>query len=339
MEKNLICDSCQGEVRGGDPFCLNCGKIVPNILTSGNLTIEIADVPSAQLRKEILHELRKWFPEIDPTTAENRLRKRPWILVSGIDERSANRLLEIFKSMKIDGRLVHDSGSQSWLRLLWNPGLTIAAGLITVAALVQGLIGFIIFLFGAAAPFSWAFWKSNRKMPLLDRSAINSEAPRWIEIADQYSKIISKSTIEDAELLRSLMRMIIDLQQSLKSRSLVSIAAGEDRGDLYTTLNNSSLTAIDLCRRINSSQGQERDRLRRELQDLIRVLGRSHDQLTALDREEIKSVEELTQDIDKTVESIDRIIQDIRSPLVPTNLASGEIGSRDAKHRSLKEFE
>lgn len=259
MAINFICDSCQAEVRGGDPFCLNCGKIVPNILTSGNLAIEIPDVPSARLRKEILQEFKKWFPGIDSITDENRLRKRPWIFISGIDERSANRLLEIFKSMKIDGRLVHDTGKQSWLRLLWNPGLVIAAGLLTLAALVQGLIGFIIFLFGAAAPFSWAFWKSNRKMPLVGRSAINSEAPRWIDVANQYSKIISKLAIEDADLLRSLIRMIIDLQQSLKSRSLVSIAAGEDHGDLYTTLNNSSLTAIDLCRRINSSQGQEKD--------------------------------------------------------------------------------
>ena len=339
MATKLICDRCQAEVRGGDPFCLNCGKIVPNILTSGNLAIEIPDVPSAQLRKEILQEFKKWFPGIDPITAENRLRKRSWILISGIDERSAKRLLEIFKSMKIDGRLVHETGRHSWLRLIWNPGLFIAAGLITVAALVQGLVGFIILLFGAAAPFSWAFWKSNRQMPLLGRSAINSEAPRWIDIANQYSKIISELANEDAELLRSVMKMIIDLQQSLKSRSLASVAAGEDRGDLYTTLNNSSLTAIELCRRINASQGQERDRLRRELQDLIRVLTRSHDQLTKLDREEIKSVEELTQEIDKNIESIDRIIQDIRSPLVPTNLASGEISSRDARHPSLKEFE
>jgi hypothetical protein len=339
MSINFVCDSCQAEVRGGDPFCLNCGKIVPNILTSGNLAIELPDVPSAQLRKEIVQEFKKWFPGIDPITAENRLRKRSWIFVSGIDERSANRLLEIFKSMKIDGRLVHDSGRHSWLQLIWNPGLFMAAGLITVAALVQGLIGFIIFLFGAAAPFSWAFWKSNRKMPLLSQSAINSEATRWIDIANQYSKIISKLAIEDAELLRSVLRMIIDLQQSLKSRSLASVAAGEERGDLYTTLNNSSLTAIDLCRRINSSQGKERDRLRRELQDLIGIISRAHDQFAKFEREEIKPVEELRQDLDRTIESIDRIIQDIRSPLVPTNLASGEISSRDPRHPSSKEFE
>jgi hypothetical protein len=33
------------------------------------------------------------------------------------------------------------------------------------------------------------------------------------------------------------------------------------------------------------------------------------------DREEIRPVEELRQDLDRTIESIDRIVQDVRSPL------------------------
>jgi hypothetical protein len=338
MATEFICDSCNAELRGGDPFCLNCGKIVRNILASGNLAIEIADVPSAQLRKQIVQEFKTWFPGIDPITAESKLRKSPCIFISGIDEESANRLLEILKSIKIDGRLVHDAGGHSWLQLLWNPGLFMAAGLIMLAALVQGLVGVIISLLGAATPFLWAFWKSNRLTPLLGSTTINFEAPRWIDISNQYSQIISKLAIQDAELLRSVMRMIIGLQQSLKSHSLASLAAGEDRGDLYRTLSNSSLTAIDLCRRINSSQGEERDRLRQELLDLIHVIGRSHDQFMNLDREEIKSVEELTQEMDKTVEIIDRIVQDVRSPLLRTNLTAGEIRSPNA-YASSKERE
>ncbi len=340
MATNLICDSCQAELQGGDPFCLNCGKIAPNTLASGNMAIEIADVPAAELRKKILQEFKKWFPALDPISAEGKLQKNPCVLISGIDDQSAKRLLAILKSMKIDGRLVRGTGGSSWLQLFWNPGLLIAAGLITLAALVQGLIGLITFVLGVASPILWAFWKGNRQRPLLGTTAINSEAARWINVSDQYSRTITKLAIQDAELLRSVMRLIIDLQKSLKSRSLASVAAGEERGDLYTTLNNSSVTAIDLCRRISSSQGQEKDKLRRELQDLIDVISKSHQQFTKLDREEIKSVEKLTRDINRNIESIDRIVQDIRSPLVPTNLESGKISSQDGTYNiPVKEHE
>jgi hypothetical protein len=120
---------------------------------------------------------------------------------------------------------------------------------------------------------------------------------------------------QDAESLKSAISIVVDLQRSLKSHSLASVAAGEERGDLYKTLSNSTVTAVDLCRRIASSQGEERDRLRRELDNLISVIGRARDQYTKLDREEIKPVEKLSQDIDRTIESIDRIVQDVRSPL------------------------
>jgi len=339
MATNFICEGCQAELRRGDPFCLNCGKIAPNTLAPGTIAIEIADVPAAELRKKILQEFKKWFPAIDHIAAERKLQKGPSILVSGIDEESANRLLDILNPMKIEGRLVRGTGRNSWLQLLWNPGLLIAAGLITLAALVQGLSGIILFLLGVASPLSWGFWKSNRQTPLLGTTEINPEAKRWFNISNQYSQTIDKLIIQDAELLRSVMRMIIDLQKSLKSRSLVSVAAGEERGDLYMALNNSSVTAIDLCRRISSSQDQEKDRLRRELQDLSDVIGKSNRQFTKFDREEIKSVEELTQDINRNIESINRIVQDIRSPLIPTNRASAEIGSLESKRITVKEPE
>lgn len=313
-DTHLTCDSCQAELREGDPFCFKCGKIAPNMLAPGNLAIEVPDVPSTRIRNEFVHELKKWFLDIDPITVENKLRGGPRKLLAGIDEQSGNRLLEVLKSLKVDGRLIGDARGRSFLQGLWNPGLLVGVGLMIVAALAQGLTGLILFLLGAASPVAWAFWRSGRRAPLLGGAAINPDAVRWIDVADHYSRIVTKLDTQDAESLKSVMAMIVDLQRSLKSHSLASVAAGEERGDLYKTLANSSVTAIDLCRRINSSQGEERDRLRGELDNLISVIGRARDQFTRFDREEIKPVEKLTQDIDRTIESIDRIIQDVRSP-------------------------
>ncbi len=303
------------------------------------MAIEVPDVPSTRIRNQVIDELKKWFPDIDPVTAENSLRGGPSTLIAGIDEQSGNRLLEVLKSLKVDGRLIRDVGGRSFFQRLWNPGLLIAGGLVIVAALAQGLIGFILFLLGAASPFTWAFWRRRRQAPLLGGIPVNSDAVRWMSLSDQYSEIISKLETQDAELLRSAIAMIVDLQRSLKSHSLASVAAGEERGDLYKTLTNSSVTAIDLCRRVNSSRGEERDSLRRELHDLINVVGAAHDQFRMFDREEIKPVEELRQDLDRTVESIDRIIQDVRSPLGLTKLMPDELRRQDARHSSPKESE
>ena len=314
VDNYLSCDNCEAELREGDPFCLKCGRIAPNILASGKLAIEISDVPSAQIRKQLLQEFKKWFPGIDPIAVENKLRGRPSILVTGIDELSGNRLLEALKAMKVEGRLIRGPGS-SFLQTLWNPGLLIGVGLMIAAALAQGVTGFILFLLGAVSPFGWAFWKSGRQAPLLNGATINPDAVRWIDLANQYSEIVGRLDPPDADLLKSVIAMIVDLQRSLKSHSLASVAAGEERGDLYKTLGNSSVTAIDLCRRITSSQGDKRDRLRLELGTLIDVIGRARDQFTKLDREEIRPVEKLRQDLDRTIESIDRIVQDVRSPV------------------------
>lgn len=285
------------------------------MLALGHFAVEVPDVPSTQIRNQVLNELKKWFPGIDPIAVENKLREGPRTLITGIDEQSGNRLLEVLKSMKVDGRLIRDAGGRSFFQSLWNPGLLIGAGLMIVAALAQGLTGFILFLLGAGSPFAWAFWRSGRRAPLLRGATINPDAVRWIDLSNQYSEIVGRLDTQDGESIKSVMAMIVDLQRSLKSHSLASVAAGEERGDLYKTLANSSVTAIYLCRRINSSQGEERDRLRRELDNLLSVIGRARDQFTKLDREEIKPVEKLTQDIDRTIESIDRIVQDVRSPL------------------------
>lgn len=295
------------------------------MLAPGNLAIEVPDVPSTRIRNEVVHELKRWFPDIDPITVENKLRVGPRKLLTGIDEQSGNRLLKVLKSMKVDGRLIRDPGGRSFFQSLWNPGLLVGVGLMIVAALAQGLAGLILFFLGAASPLAWAFWRRGRRAPLLGDATINPDAVRWIDVADQYSRIITKLDTQDAESLKSIMAMIVDLQQSLKSHSLASVAAGEERGDLYKTLANSSVTAVDLCRRINSSQGEERERLRRELDNLVSVIGRARDQFTKFDQEKIKPVEKLTQEIDRTIESIDRIVQDVRSPLDRDHIISEKI--------------
>jgi hypothetical protein len=324
-DTHLTCDSCQAELREGDPFCLKCGKIAPNMLAPGNLAIEAPDVPSGRIRDQVLHEVKKWFPGIDPIAAENKLRRGPGTLITGIDEQSGNRLLEVLKSMKVDGRLIRDVGGRSYLQSLWNPGLLIGVSLVIVAALAQGLTGFILFLLGAASPFAWAFWTSGRRAPLLGGATIDPDAVRWIDLSNRYSEIIGRLDTQDAESLKSVMTMIIDLQRSLKSHSLASVAAGEERGDLYKTLANSSITAVDLCRRINYSQGKERDRLRRELDNLVSVIGGARDRFAKIQQEEVKPVAKLTQDIDRTIESIDRIVQDVRSPLDRENFIPEKI--------------
>ncbi|HTY25812.1 MAG TPA: zinc ribbon domain-containing protein [Desulfomonilaceae bacterium] len=317
---NLICDKCHTDLREGDPFCLNCGKLVPNVLSTGNLAVEVRDVPSERIRSQVLAELKKLFPSIDSIAAETRLRAGPLILLAGIDQESGNRLLEKLKSIKVDGRLVPQTGDDSWRRYFWNAGFPFGAVLLILGALLQGTVGLIVFMLGLACPTAWSMWKRARQKPLVTDVETNPNAGQWIDLSNQYSQLIAKLEAQDADSLRSLTATVFDLQRSLRSHSLVSVAAGEDRGDLYKTLTNVVTTGIDLCRRIVSAQGESRDLRRSELQDLSALLKKTQTRLRELDKEDVRSVGALEQDISRTIESIDRIVQDVRSPLTQETL-------------------
>jgi len=272
-------------------------------------------VPSERIRSQVLAELKKLFPSIDPIAAESRLRAGPLILLTGIDQESGNRLLEKLKSIKVDARLVPQTGDDSWRKYVWNAGLAFGAGLIILGALLQGTVGLIVFMLGLACPTAWSMWKRARRKPLVTDVETDPHATQWIDLSNQYSQLIGNLEAQDGDTLRSLTATVFDLQRSLRSHSLISVAAGEERGDLYKTLTNVVTTGIDLCRRIVSAPAESRDLPRRELQDLSALIGKTQARLRELDKEDVRTIGALEQDISRTIESIDRIVQDVRAPL------------------------
>src|SRR5512139_3976753 len=125
------CSECAFPLSEGDVFCPKCGHQLPNVLSEGELALQLGDVPAAQTRAELIQALKEWFPALDAFRAESRLKNGAAILVSGIDEPTGGRLVETLKAMRVQSRLVPQQTASSWLKRLWNPGL-IAGGLLLI---------------------------------------------------------------------------------------------------------------------------------------------------------------------------------------------------------------
>ncbi len=319
------CSECAFPLSESDPFCPKCGHQQPNVLSEGQLALQLADVPAAKTRADLVRVLKEWFPALDAFRAESRLKHGSAILVDGIDEPTGARLVEALKNMRVQGRLVPRQAGSSWLKRLRNPGLIVGGLLLILGAGLGGISGFLMFLVGLGVPVAWGFWKEAQVKPLLPAPQTDPARDRLIELSTPFSQVIERLAHEDAQALTALAEIVFEVQRGLRSKSLASVAAGEERGDLSSLLVDSLATGVDLGRRIASKEGEENEGARTELSNLVGLARNTQEWFKALDREDVKPVPELTQQIDQIADSIDRIVQDVRSPLATQSRAAKRI--------------
>ena len=144
-QSHISCSECGTSLRQDVPFCPECGKQPPSVVSKGSLALELGDVPSQNSRGELLQALKSWFPDLDTIRVERRLKNGPTILITGIDQESGVRLLDALKEMKVQARLV-DHNAEPWVKRLWNSGLVVSAISLLLAAILGGPAAFVFIL-------------------------------------------------------------------------------------------------------------------------------------------------------------------------------------------------
>jgi hypothetical protein len=310
-----ICAGCNSTLGPGDPFCLTCGTLSPSLVNTGDLAIEVQDVPGQRLRAEVVSILKAWFPEMDTIRADERFQSGWHILVRGIDEKSGSRILAALKRIKIDGRLLREDTASSWKEKLLNPGLIVAAVGAFLCVIIGGITAMALAPVPLAAPFVWAFLKSRRQEALLVLEDPSPRYEKWSRLAEEYAQVVRLLDLQDRQVLRTLAGTAFDLQHRLSSDSLVAVAAGEDRGELYSRLTDAVRTALSLGTRISSlADGEERTSLQRELLDLTEMVLNSATWFRSMEQGPVKEPAVLHDELHGITRRIDRILSQVRSP-------------------------
>jgi hypothetical protein len=281
------------------------------------------EVPGEKLRAELGSLIGSWFPSVDALEANNRLKSGRTLLLRGIDEESAVRILGIFKAMKAPGKLVRDDTGRGWFKRLWNPGLTATAAAVLLALIMGGVIGFVLVVAGLAAPPAWAFFRGTPRTPLI--SVVPREPEEdLVRLSSEYSAVMNSLSEQDGKILRDLTTAVFDVQQRLQSDSLASIAAGAQTGQLFAGLSDAVRTAVDSARQIPSADEEEQSRLRGELRSLDDLVTKTNDWFHSIEGQGIKQPQELSEDLQGITASIDRILGDVRSPLAEHGRRGGK---------------
>ncbi len=318
--QNKNCERCAAEFLEGAPFCTECGKLSPAVVAEGALALEIDDVPSERTREQAVSMLKSWFPQLDAIRAGESLKAGRPILISGIDEESARRILD---GLKVGGRPKLLKVKPDWLKWIWNPGLAVSAVSVLLALALGGLSAFFLILIALGAPLAAGLLRGRRKEPLVPSGRVGAQADQWIRLSDGYSEVVAQLDSQDSENLKALVRKVFRLQKRLKSESLASVAAGLDRGDLYQSLCDALSSAVELSRRILAEREENRAPLRDEIAKLNELADRTATWFRRLDDPVIKDSSVLEAELSSVAESIDRIVREVR-PLPDVRLRDKE---------------
>lgn len=305
----LQCPECQAERPGAHPFCTECGTLLPALLLKGDVSVILGDVPSQDLREKTVKLLENWFPRIDGLQAEQRLRRGRSVLVSGLDEGSARRIVDALKRFRATATMERDP---DWKRGFLNGGLAVSA-IALLAGILSGPIGLILGVAVAiAAPVIGARIKLRNMTPLVKGLPPGSEAEKWATVAGAYSEAVRNADEETRRLLSKVGASVLDVEAGLGRDSIVATAAGEKQGALYERLRDSLNTAVDLSLAIGSSEGERRSELIKELEGLAELVQDTRAWFNRLESEDIATTSELGADLNRITASIDRIVDDAR---------------------------
>jgi len=327
-QSHISCSECGTSLRQDVPFCPECGKLPPSVVSKGSLALELGDVPSQNSRGELLQALKSWFPDFDSIRAERRLKNGPTVLITGIDEDYGVRLLDALKGMKVQARLV-DHRAESWVKLMWNSGLVVSVISLLLAAIFRGPAAFLFILIAGGAPLAAALWVEHKRKPILTQASSMFSAEQWIRLSQDYSQVVKSLSRADAAALKSLVTTIFEFQSRLRSASLASVAAGAETGELYKRLRDAVGAGVDISRNIASTEGEARERSRQELvafEDQVLKIDKWY---RSVEDEGTKSTTQLVVELNDIVESIDRIVQEVRPPSgssAPAQLEISKVG-------------
>ncbi len=311
---SAACQKCSFKTDASNPFCLTCGAPSPQMVTRGSFAVELREVASASLREKAVGLLRSWFPMLDPLTTKRRLAKGRYTLAAGVDEESATRIIEALKALNVEGRLTRADDHKNPLRLLWNGGLLWTAGALLLAALLPGVFSLLFVVIGAAVPVGIALKDSDRLLPMVPAVPVREHSEAWVDLARQYGNFITALSQEDRQAFVTLMGTVFALIRDLERGSLAAVAAGKERGDLYYQLFEAAATAVELGRRISAATPETTADLRKELDELGRVVRETTEWFRGQDREQLKPSKDFAVELEYVKESIDRILGDVRTP-------------------------
>jgi len=309
------CPACENMLEQDRPFCPECGRLSPVVLSPGSLSVEIPDIASEQIRTDVTRLLKSWFPDLDIGAVQEALRTRWVTLIAGIDEDSGNRILDALKVFKIRGRLVSPSMEESWPARLWNPGLLVSAIALINAAIFGGLIAFFGLLAAVGAPVAWTLVESRRQRPLVTPPLTGSSAEQWAELSEDYTGVLKDLDPAAARMLSSITRAVFDVQTRLRSETVAAAIAGGEKGELYKRLRDTIRTAVELCRRNRALAEQERLSLAAELEPLRDTVLKTGEWYRSLESDGVKPPEALKSEIADITGRIDALVQEVRSPL------------------------
>jgi hypothetical protein len=293
------------------PFCLQCGELAPFALTPGAFSLEIQEVPSKVLRSRTVSLLKNWFPQMEVIRADKMLGSRTSVLLTGVDEASAERLLRALRPLKVSGRII-EYRANDWWRFLWNPGLILSVPAVVAAWGLDGVAAALSMVVAVAAPVVGALLERSGAQPIIRPETLHFSSGEWLRLAKEYSQTVRRLSPEDSVSLRSIFKKIFDLQKRLSGRSLAASAAGSEKGELYGKLMDAMRTAIQLCKRIAARDDDEAG-LREELGALDRLLTATEDWYTGMDTDDRKPIPQLAEEIGEITSGIDRIVREVRN--------------------------
>jgi hypothetical protein len=305
------CFRCGAAHEFEPPFCPECGQVSPGLVAGGDLSVIVEDVASEKLRAQLLTRIKAWFRQVDSLEADQKLKQGRWVLVSGVEEESGNRLVEALHSLKIPARLGQEPG---WPQALWNGGLIVSAIAGLFAAFSGLLWAFLFFLIAVSAPVVGGMRKLRQMSPVISDSLRDPHANEWFRLGRWYSDLLRRLEPEDAASLKTIAAAVFDLRHRLSQPTLIATAAGERQGELYQKLHDTLATALDISRRIVEAAPADREPLRKELAQVLELLANAQTWFRSKEEEGVKKTEGLAEDLSQITRSIDRIVEEVRVP-------------------------
>jgi hypothetical protein len=320
-DQRFECPGCDHRLGAGERFCIQCGRLSPEVVERGENAIRLLDVPAAQLRETAVEILRVWFPALDAVAAAERLKTGPAVLVQGVDEQSGQRILNALKKLKLQGQLTGIAPKGSLAGRLVNPGLIVTVLAVLLDILLRGRIPLVLVLLSFAAPMVWGFFLRKVDGPLVVEWEPTPDAVLWATMAKQYADAVSRVDADLRRALGSFAEDVFDVLRGLSDDSVASVAAGGLNGALYGRLVDALRTAVDLAQRIPSTQSEEQAGLRKEFEDLRVSVSRTREWFRSAQRDRVKAAAELTEELGDVARSIDRVLDDVRSVAGPAGLS------------------